>query len=64
MQPSKRDLWRAVDAVSTTSDETGIPDLSTHVVTLTEAGEEVDPKPSEDATVLETESDVVTVWRE
>jgi len=60
MRPSKRDLWRAVDSAGV---ETPIPEIRSEVVTVTE--EESDPcSPPADATVLETESDIVTVWRE
>jgi len=59
MRPSERDLWRDVDdlAVTTPDDLT----VTTEVVELTES--EPDPvEAPEDATILETDSDVVAVW--
>lgn len=59
MRPSERNLWRAVQSVV----ETDTPDfeVETDVCVITDP-EDVEPDPPEGATVLETESDVVTVW--
>ena len=59
MRPSERDLWKDVDDLAMT--DSGDLTVTTEVVELTES--EPDPvEAPEDATILETDSDVVTVW--
>jgi len=59
MRPSERDLWKDVDDLAMT--DSGDLTVTTEVVELTES--EPDPvEAPEDATILETDSDVVAVW--
>lgn len=59
MKPSKRELWKAVEEVGSTTGD--IPDLTSDIVTVTEPDSEPVEVPA-DAELLETDSDVVTVW--
>lgn len=60
-QKSKRELWRDLETLRDAVIETSV-EVASHVERVTDADGSVEVP--EEATVLETESDVVTVWME
>lgn len=61
MKPTKRGLWKKMESLSTHDGMGDAFDVTSEVVTVTNS----DPEPvnvPEGATLLETKSDVVTVW--
>jgi len=61
---SRRELEREIEDLQTDGGDPGEIEVSSTVVTWTEDGPEEEPDAPEDATVLPTESPVVTWWVE